>query len=307
MEYFKLFVYLLLFSSGIAGTAFCFYLWRTTKENDLLLHFVLHFIYTLSLVISIAVVFVMLLLREPPVFFPEAVGIGGNLLGVVVYLLLFVFFRNLFSQRFSLPYQLLLLFGVIFYSIQFAGYALQAVGFEILFSRFLQRIIFWYSSAAVAGIGYFLFLSYRGNSTAASKIFYPLGILMIGFFPAAVIDYVLTRGGVGSPVSMNFLFYLLWNCIIISAFFRVFGDRQGKAAASENDLESIMAEKGLSKREKEVARLLVAGKTNKEIADHLNVGMTTARTHVYNIYKKVQVQSRVELVRLLTGIENQKT
>lgn len=47
----------------------------------------------------------------------------------------------------------------------------------------------------------------------------------------------------------------------------------------------------LSKREKEIIRLIVLGKTNKEIADALFVSELTIKTHRKNIYHKMEVHN----------------
>lgn len=50
----------------------------------------------------------------------------------------------------------------------------------------------------------------------------------------------------------------------------------------------------LSERENAVLRLVVRGKANKEIAAQLRIGETTVKTHVSNILRKLQVQSRTQ-------------
>lgn len=52
----------------------------------------------------------------------------------------------------------------------------------------------------------------------------------------------------------------------------------------------------LTPREAEVARLAVAGLSAKEIADELTISERTAESHIANIYAKLGVTSRVELV-----------
>ncbi|GAA4323309.1 response regulator transcription factor [Flaviaesturariibacter amylovorans] len=54
---------------------------------------------------------------------------------------------------------------------------------------------------------------------------------------------------------------------------------------------------GLSTRENEVARALVEGLTYKQVAGELHISTDTVRQHVKNIYRKLQVNSRVQLVR----------
>jgi DNA-binding CsgD family transcriptional regulator len=52
----------------------------------------------------------------------------------------------------------------------------------------------------------------------------------------------------------------------------------------------------LSKREKDVVRLLLQGKSNKLIAWSLGISERTVEFHLKNIYAKFQVSSRIELV-----------
>jgi DNA-binding CsgD family transcriptional regulator len=51
---------------------------------------------------------------------------------------------------------------------------------------------------------------------------------------------------------------------------------------------------GLTRREAGVLRLVVAGKTDREIADHLGISHRTAQTHVGNVLGKMQVANRAE-------------
>jgi two-component system, NarL family, response regulator LiaR len=54
----------------------------------------------------------------------------------------------------------------------------------------------------------------------------------------------------------------------------------------------------LTAREKEVLDHLSKGLMTKELADRLNLSPATARTHIRNIYEKLQVNTRVEAVNL---------
>jgi len=50
----------------------------------------------------------------------------------------------------------------------------------------------------------------------------------------------------------------------------------------------------LTKREQELLELLAQGFRYKEIADKLSLSIDTIRTHIRNIYRKLEVQSRAE-------------
>jgi DNA-binding CsgD family transcriptional regulator len=53
---------------------------------------------------------------------------------------------------------------------------------------------------------------------------------------------------------------------------------------------------GLSNREREVVKLLLEGKSNKQIAFTLHITENTVEFHLKNIYSKYQVSSRTEMI-----------
>jgi DNA-binding NarL/FixJ family response regulator len=57
------------------------------------------------------------------------------------------------------------------------------------------------------------------------------------------------------------------------------------------------AETTLSERERQVLDRLARGRIHKEIADDLGVSVATIRSHIFHIYKKLQVRTRTEAVR----------
>ncbi len=53
----------------------------------------------------------------------------------------------------------------------------------------------------------------------------------------------------------------------------------------------------LSKQERNVQNLILAGKSNKEIANELFISLSTVKTHITSIYSKLQVSNRQELLQ----------
>ncbi len=53
----------------------------------------------------------------------------------------------------------------------------------------------------------------------------------------------------------------------------------------------------LSDRETEVLKLMTMGKTYSEISEQLNISLETSKTHIRNIYKKLNVNSKSEAVK----------
>jgi class 3 adenylate cyclase/DNA-binding CsgD family transcriptional regulator len=79
---------------------------------------------------------------------------------------------------------------------------------------------------------------------------------------------------------------------------RRLGARGRRAAA-----RAVAGPAALTKREREVARLAIEGRTAKEIAAALFIGERTVETHLAGAYAKLGVSSRVELVRLGATLE----
>jgi DNA-binding CsgD family transcriptional regulator len=78
---------------------------------------------------------------------------------------------------------------------------------------------------------------------------------------------------------------------------RSFGDSAGGAA---HDLENrIAALAALSSREREITQLVVEGKTNRQIASALFISEHTVRNQLVNVFAKLGVSRRAQLVHLV--------
>jgi LuxR family transcriptional regulator, maltose regulon positive regulatory protein len=69
-----------------------------------------------------------------------------------------------------------------------------------------------------------------------------------------------------------------------------------EAAQPKTVGKSPLLVENLTPREQSVLHLLAAGRSNPEIAAELVISVTTVKTHVKNIYEKLQVTSRFEAV-----------
>ena len=61
-------------------------------------------------------------------------------------------------------------------------------------------------------------------------------------------------------------------------------------------IKSYLQQKGLSKRESEVVILVVQGLTNKQVADKLCVAEKTVKFHLTNVYKRMNISRRSEII-----------
>ena len=82
----------------------------------------------------------------------------------------------------------------------------------------------------------------------------------------------------------------------INKLLLVFETKVQKGVASAQGPESELLLESLTPREREVLQLLAAGHSNPEIAARLVIAVTTVKTHVKNIYGKLQVTNRFQAV-----------
>jgi len=55
----------------------------------------------------------------------------------------------------------------------------------------------------------------------------------------------------------------------------------------------------LTQKEREIVNLIKEGHSNKEIAQKLNISLSTVKSHTSNIYKKLQINSRTDLLNTI--------
>jgi DNA-binding CsgD family transcriptional regulator len=67
----------------------------------------------------------------------------------------------------------------------------------------------------------------------------------------------------------------------------------------EGALAGFFARHQISSREQEIIRLLLEGKSGRDMAEELYVSLKTVKTHLSNIYRKIGVKSRWQLITLI--------
>jgi DNA-binding NarL/FixJ family response regulator len=67
--------------------------------------------------------------------------------------------------------------------------------------------------------------------------------------------------------------------------------------ATETQQTASASEEQLTSREIEVARSLIDGNTYKQVAYYLHISPGTVKQHIKNIYRKLEVNSRVQLIK----------
>ncbi len=100
------------------------------------------------------------------------------------------------------------------------------------------------------------------------------------------------------PLLNKYLSGLLSNHVFLSTFYEM------TAARQYNTLDGLKKLEMLTKREGEIAELLLKGMTYKMIAKELFLSENTIKTHIKNIYAKLKVQNKSELLIYLMSNEN---
>ena len=59
------------------------------------------------------------------------------------------------------------------------------------------------------------------------------------------------------------------------------------------------AVESLTLREQEIVKLISNGLRNKEVADQLNISTVTVKSHMANVYRKLDVSNRTSMLRIL--------
>ena len=63
--------------------------------------------------------------------------------------------------------------------------------------------------------------------------------------------------------------------------------------------DTFCEQHGISNREREIAELIVQGKSNKEIEDQLFISLNTVKNHIYRLFRKLDVNSRSQFIHML--------
>jgi len=70
-------------------------------------------------------------------------------------------------------------------------------------------------------------------------------------------------------------------------------------AWNEEELKNIFTNFKITNREQEILWLLVQGKRNEDISRELYISHHTVRNHVHSIYQKLNIQNRLQLIKLI--------
>lgn len=85
---------------------------------------------------------------------------------------------------------------------------------------------------------------------------------------------------------------------VLKTWFRRWKGRIQDYRLPEN-LSRLKDKYNLSPREQEIISLVLYGNSNREIAHQVYISLETVKKHIYNVYKKIGVKNRLQLMNLL--------
>lgn len=127
-------------------------------------------------------------------------------------------------------------------------------------------------------------------------------VLVAGILSSAMPSAMAARGGVFSLIFALASLAAIGSSLPQAKADESKGSETGDGAAAKSN-EDAKAENFslLSNRELEIAKLLVTGKSYREIGERLFIAPSTVKTHVLRIYEKAAVKNKVELANKLSG------
>jgi len=120
-----------------------------------------------------------------------------------------------------------------------------------------------------------------------------LNIVVVSLVPTTIMLFL--RPGseqIGFPV-----YVLAFSALLLVYFFNRFIAMSREGEEKQTDLSQYK----VTERETEVIECICNGMTNKEIAKKLNISVNTVNNHVANIFEKMNINSRVDLLRKVKG------
>lgn len=164
------------------------------------------------------------------------------------------------------------------------GYKISAVGYFVTFTFML---------ALGYGLLRRLWHSERRNFLIGLLVFATVGYLeTVTSLPGGLRETSVTLSN-----EAGFLFssipYALYGVFLIVYFVR---HPVAAPLAMDTLPEAFLTRYGITEREREIILKVVQGKSNADIASELFISLATVKTHLHNIYKKIGVDSRYDLL-----------
>ncbi len=156
----------------------------------------------------------------------------------------------------------------------------------------LQKIILLITIIYITIIGIVYFKNSIEGEKSRQLTYLILGILYVPFM---IIDNIYPRI---TWITFYPLFYDIFGVVTVYNIIKYFFKGQHVTYAEIPD-DGFFKKYEISPRERDVLLLILEGCNNKEICGKLFISLSTVKTHISNIFQKLKVESRFELITLI--------
>jgi DNA-binding CsgD family transcriptional regulator len=302
MEDIQIAYYLLVILIGFAALSMAAFWAFKTREADLRNFCIVYALFTLVLLILVLKKYLFLNVENYSArswYFISGVLqlVDFAVIVAAIHFLLEVYqIRSRRGIAFAFLVVMLICYGLIFSPI---GAVLEAETSTIRLGTGYQvtSIVYFVSFTFLLALGYGLIRRVWGT---AKRDF------MIGFLVFATVGYLETLSSL--PVALRttiatrsedngFLFssipYAMYGIFLINYFLHYY---LPVPMALDDLSAAFLSRYGITDREREIILKVIQGKSNADIASELFISLATVKTHLHNIYKKIGVESRYDLV-----------
>ena len=169
----------------------------------------------------------------------------------------------------------------------------------------LNRSLYFLEENSIAVVIFFfarLLFSKQGDDPSFIRVRRAFGWLYIPGF--VLIFSLLVLPGLLKALGVV-MFLLYFNLIpwFWARFFFIPYAGQDPSPVKSMDVDSVCREFSVSRREKDILMLMLDGKSNREIEEMLFISYHTVKNHIYNLYQKLGINSRYELIHFFVKKE----
>ena len=210
------------------------------------------------------------------------------LLGIAAMLFLFPFWHRARANRRRNPR------FVVFWALAALIPVAAAIAMLVLEEYKMMLVLIAVSFIPFFGSVFYSLSLYRGDTTAHPREAW-VALIVLGLAAVAEIGWIVLH-----PMREGYFFITLPLAYLFVCRSTWRDSRVPKVAPGILEIpQNLAQEKGLTERELGMARGILEGKSNKELAFELGIAENTVRNHIYNLYRKLGIQKRLDLVLLV--------
>lgn len=294
--------YLLVILIGFAALAIAVFWAVKTKDSDLRNFSIVYALFTLVLVLLVLMQYLFLNVETYSArswYFLAGILMVVEFAVIVaaIHFLLGVYqlrFRRVISFAFLV---LMLVCDVLVFSPFGAVLDVEAKAIHLGMGYQITAVGYFISFTGMLALGYGLLRRVWGTDKRD---------FMIGLLVFATVGYLETLTSLSESLRTTvvtlsgddrFLFssipYALYGIFLINYFLHYY---HPTPLALDELPETFLSKYGITEREREIILKVVQGKSNADIASELFISLATVKTHLHNIYTKIGVESRYDLL-----------